>query len=117
MGLNQEVLAMQNAESLTGRRRAKILATGVKAQNTLNHYSQCSISWTLSNFGRETDSLTSSGGYSDPHPGPPGGRTPPVTPSPLSDGSASDGYPDNSYELEQSPLGVSAPNSQVKESS
>merc|ERR1712013_970396 len=63
------------------------VATGVKAQNTLNHYSQCSISWTLSNFGRETDSLTSSGGYSDPHPGPPGGRTPPVTPSPLSDGS------------------------------
>merc|ERR1712013_209588 len=70
--LNKEVLAMQGVESLTGRRRAKVLATGVKAQNTLNHYSQCSISWTLSNFGRETDSLTSSGGYSDPHPGPPG---------------------------------------------
>jgi len=115
--LNQEVLAMQAAETLTGRRRAKVLATGVKAQNTLNHYSQCSISWTLSNFGRETDSLTSSGGYSDPHPGPPGGRTPPVTPSPLSDGSASDGYSENSSELEQSPLGASALNSQVKESS
>merc|ERR1711953_586695 len=115
--LNQEVLAMQSAESLTGRRRAKVLATGVKAQNTLNHYSQCSISWTLSNFGRETDSLTSSGGYSDPHPGPPGGRTPPVTPSPLSDGSASNGYSENSSELEQSPLGASALNSQVKESS
>merc|ERR1712079_188608 len=115
--LNQEVLAMQAAESLTGRRRAKVLATGVKAQNTLNHYSQCSISWTLSNFGRETDSLTSSGGYSDPHPGPPGGRTPPVTPSPLSDGSASDGYSENSSELEQSPLEASALNSQVKESS
>merc|ERR1711963_312972 len=115
--LNQEVLAMQAVESLTGRRRAKVLATGVKAQNTLNHYSQCSISWTLSNFGRETDSLTSSGGYSDPHPGPPGGRTPPVTPSPLSDGSASDGYPENSSELEQSPLEASALNSQVKESS
>merc|ERR1719429_396555 len=83
----------------------------------LNHYSQCSISWTLSNFGRETDSLTSSGGYSDPHPGPPGGRTPPVTPSPLLDGSDSDGYPENSSELEQSPLGASALNSQVKESS
>merc|ERR1711953_694881 len=115
--LNQEVLAMQAAEALTGRRRAKVLATGVKAQNTLNHYSQCSISWTLSNFGRETDSLTSSGGYSDPHPGPPGGRTPPVTPSPLSDGSASNGYPENSSELEQSPLGASDLNSQVKESS
>ena len=115
--LNQEVLAMQSAETLTGRRRAKVLATGVKAQNTLNHYSQCSISWTLSNFGRETDSLTSSGGYSDPHPGPPGGRTPPVTPSPLSDGSASDGYSENSSELEQSSLGASALNSQVKESS
>merc|ERR1711936_25556 len=112
-GLNQEVLAMQSVESLTGRRRAKVLATGVKAQNTLNHYSQCSISWTLSDFGRETDSLTSSGGYSDPHPGPPGGRTPPVTPSPLSDGSASDG---NLSEQEQSPLGASALNSQVKES-
>merc|ERR1712218_586079 len=115
--LNQEVLAMQAAESLTGRRRAKVLATGVKAQNTLNHYSQCSISWTLSNFARETDSLTSSGGYSDPHPGPPGGRTPPVTPSPLSDGSASNGYPENSSEIEQSPLGASALSSQVKESS
>merc|ERR1711962_268428 len=115
--LNKEVLAMQSAETLTGRRRAKVLATGVKAQNTLNHYSQCSISWTLSNFGRETDSLTSSGGYSDPHPGPPGGRTPPVTPSPLSDGSGSDVYPENSSELEQSPLGASALNSQVKESS
>merc|ERR1711953_828580 len=115
--LNQEVLAMQAAEALTGRRRAKVLATGVKAQSTLNHYSQCSISWTLSNFGRETDSLTSSGGYSDPHPGPPGGRTPPVTPSPLSDGSGSEGYPENSSHLEQSPLGASALNSQVKESS
>merc|ERR1711974_516105 len=114
--LNQEVLAMQAAESLTRRRRAKVLATGVKAQNTLNHYSQCSISWTLSNFGRETDSLTSSGGYSDPHPGPPGGRTPPVTSSPLSDGSGSDGYPENSSELEQSPLEALALNSQVKES-
>merc|ERR1712165_222077 len=114
--LNQEVLAMQSVESLTGRRRAKVLATGVKAQNTLNHYSQCSISWTLSNFGRETDSLTSSGGYSDPHPGPPGGRTPPVTPSPLSNGSASDGYPENSSHLGQSPLGPSALNSQVRES-
>merc|ERR1711988_111645 len=115
--LNQEVLAMQAAESLTGRRRAKVLATGVKTQNTLNHYSQCSISWTLSNFGRETDSLTSSGGYSDPHPGPPGGRTPPVTPSTLSEGSGSDGYPENSSELEQSPLEALALNSQVKESS
>merc|ERR1712240_327480 len=115
--LNQEVLAMQSVESLTGRRRAKVLATGVKAQNTLNHYSQCTISWTLSNFGRETDNLTSSGGYSDPHPGPPGGRTPPVTPSTLSEGSGSDGYPENSSELEQSPLEALALNSQVKESS
>merc|ERR1711972_529069 len=94
--------------------QAGVVAWGIGCgENTLNHYSQCSISWTLSNFGRETDSLTSSGGYSDPHPGPPGGRTPPVTPSPLSDGSASDGYPENSSHLEQSPLGASALNSQV----
>merc|ERR1711971_1327136 len=83
--LNQEVdAAIQNADSLTGRKRAEVLARGTKADSTLHYYSQCTVAWTpavdLSNFGRETDSLTAgTGGYSNPHPGPPGGLTAPVT--------------------------------------
>merc|ERR1711887_425812 len=123
--LNEEVTAMQNADSLTGRRRAKVLASGLKAQNTLTHYSQCTVAWTpavdLSNFGRETDSLTAGGGYSNPHPGPPAGLTVPVTegpssvpaphsaPQPVPDQS----YPDTTYEVEPSSPGASALSSQV----
>ena len=125
--LNQEVAAMQSADSLTGRRRAKVLATGLKAQNTLAHYSQCNVAWTpavdLSNFGRETDSLTSGGGYSNPHPGPPAGLTVPVTegpslvpaphsaPQPVPDQS----YPDTTYQVEPSSPEALALSSQVKE--
>merc|ERR1712108_101571 len=39
--LNQEVADMQNAGSLTGRKKAAALAKGIKAQETLNKYSQC----------------------------------------------------------------------------
>ena len=125
--LNQEVTAMQNADSLTGRRRAKVLASGLKAQNTLSYYSHCNVAWTpavdLSNFGRETDSLTAGGGYSNPHPGPPAGLTVPVTEGPSSvpvPHSASQpipdqGYPDTSYEVEPSSPPASALSSQVKE--
>lgn len=125
--LNQEVAAMQNSDSLTGRRRAKVLASGLKAQNTLSYYSHCNVAWTpavdLSNFGRETDSLTAGGGYSNPHPGPPAGLTLPVTEAPPSvpvPHSASqphpdESYPDTSYEVEPSSPGASALSSQVKE--
>ena len=125
--LNQEVTAMQNADSLTGRRRAKVFASGLKAQNTLSYYSHCNVAWTpavdLSNFGRETDSLTAGGGYSNPHPGPPAGLTLPVTEGPSSvpvPHSASqphpdESYPDTSYEVEPSSPGASALSSQVKE--
>jgi len=125
--LNDEVSAMQNADSLTGRRRAKVLARGLKAQNTLSYYSRCNVAWVpavdLSNFGRETDSLTAGGGYSNPHPGPPAGLTVPVTEGPSSvplPHSASqplphESYPDTSYEVEPSSPGASALSSQVKE--
>ena len=125
--LNQEVTAMQNADSLTGRRRAKVLASGLKAQNTLSYYSHCNVAWTpavdLSNFGQETDSLTAGGGYSNPHPGPPAGLSLPVTEGPSSvpvPHSASqphpdESYPDTSYEVEPSSHGASALSSQVKE--
>merc|ERR1719260_352464 len=43
--LNQEVADMQNAGSLTGRRKAAALAKGLKAQETLNKYSQCNVFW------------------------------------------------------------------------
>merc|ERR1711978_557519 len=43
--LNQEVAAMQNAGSLTGRKKAAALAKGIKAQETLNKYSQCNVFW------------------------------------------------------------------------
>jgi len=43
--LNQEVAAMQSAASLRGRKKAAALAAGVKAQNTLNQYNQCSVFW------------------------------------------------------------------------
>ena len=125
--LNEEVTAMQNADSLTGRRRAKVLARGLKAQNSLSYYSRCNVAWVpavdLSNFGRETDSLTAGGGYSNPHPGPPAGLTVPVTEGPSSvplPHSASqplphESYPDTSYEVEPSSPGASALSSQVKE--
>merc|ERR1712113_869631 len=43
--LNQEVAEMQNAGSLTGRKKAAALAKGLKAQETLNKYSQCNVFW------------------------------------------------------------------------
>merc|ERR1712184_148109 len=43
--LNQEVADMQNAGNLTGRKKAAALAKGVKAQETLNKYSQCNVFW------------------------------------------------------------------------
>merc|ERR1712079_385301 len=43
--LNQEVADMQNAGSLTGRKKAAALAKGLKAQDTLNKYSQCNVFW------------------------------------------------------------------------
>merc|ERR1712008_568739 len=43
--LSQDVAAMQNAGSLTGRKKAAVLAAGVKAQKALNQYSQCNVFW------------------------------------------------------------------------
>merc|ERR1711970_1242854 len=43
--LSQEVTDMQNAGSLTGRKKAAALAKGVKAQETLNKYAQCNVLW------------------------------------------------------------------------
>merc|ERR1712055_558516 len=43
--LSQDVAAMQNAGSLTGRKRAAVLAAGVKAQKALNQYNQCNVFW------------------------------------------------------------------------
>merc|ERR1712013_787427 len=43
--LNQEVADMQNTGSLTGRKKAAALAKGLKAQETLNKYSQCNVFW------------------------------------------------------------------------
>jgi len=138
--LNQEVdAAIQNADSLTGRRRAEVLARGARADSTLQYYSQCTVAWTpvvdLSNFGRETDSLTADGGvYSNPHPGPPGGLTAPVTEGPAPHSApqpvhhsvphnaphsvpqqAPESYPETTYEVDPSSLGTSALSSQVKE--
>jgi hypothetical protein len=65
--LNARVAAMQNAGSLTGRKKAAALDAGIKAQNALNQYNQCTVSWAndLSNFERETSPL-SEGGYTEP---------------------------------------------------
>merc|ERR1712192_44322 len=140
--LNQEVdAAIQNADSLTGRKRAEVLARGAKADSTLHYYSQCTVAWTpddvdqVSNFARETDSLTAgTGGYSNPHPGPPGGLTAPVTEGPAPHSvpqqaphsvpqqaphsapqQAPESYPDNTNEVEPSSPGTEALSSQVKE--
>merc|ERR1712203_1081130 len=43
--LSQEVTDMQNAGSLTGRKKAASLAKGIKAQETLNKYAQCNVLW------------------------------------------------------------------------
>merc|ERR1712152_15693 len=43
--LNQEVADMQHGGSLTGRKKAAALAKGLKAQETLNKYSQCNVFW------------------------------------------------------------------------
>ena len=138
--LNQEVdAAIQNADSLTGRRRAEVLARGARADSTLQYYSQCTVAWTpvvdLSNFGRETDSLTADGGvYSNPHPGPPGGLTAPVTEGPAPHSApqpvhhsvphnaphsvpqqAPERYPETTHEVDLSSPGASALSSKVKE--
>merc|ERR1711928_317119 len=123
--LNQEVdAAIQHGDSLTGRRRAEVLARGARADSTLQHYGKCGVAWTpvvdLSNFGRETDSLTADGGvYSNPHPGPPGGLTAPVTegtaphsvpqPAPHSvPQQAPERYPETTHEVDLSSPGASA---------
>jgi hypothetical protein len=60
--LSQEVTAMQNAGSLTGRKKAAALAAGIKAQNTLNQYNQCNVYWQPKN----AQPLTNGGqGYVD----------------------------------------------------
>merc|ERR1719431_251214 len=43
--LSQDVAAMQNAGSLTGRKKAAALAAGAKAQKALNQYNQCNVFW------------------------------------------------------------------------
>merc|ERR1719273_1871992 len=43
--LSQEVTDMQNAGNLTGRKKAAALAKGIKAQETLNKYSQWQPHW------------------------------------------------------------------------
>ena len=43
--LRGEVAAMQNAGSLTGQARARVIEAGLKAQDTLAEYSSCSVGW------------------------------------------------------------------------
>ena len=43
--LRGEVAAMQNAGSLTGQARARVVDAGLKAQDTLAKYSSCSVVW------------------------------------------------------------------------
>jgi len=43
--LNARVEAMQTAGSLTGRKRATVLDSGIKAQKALENYNQCSVYW------------------------------------------------------------------------
>merc|ERR1712112_640904 len=38
-------MGMQNAGSLTGRKKAAALAAGAKAQKALNQYNQCNVFW------------------------------------------------------------------------
>merc|ERR1719334_828600 len=60
--LNARVQAMQTAGSLTGRKRAAVLASGIKAQKALESYSQCSVFWEP----RDAQPLTTGGdGYGD----------------------------------------------------
>ena len=46
--LRGEVAAMQNAGSLSGQARARVVEAGLKAQNTLAEYSSCSVAWSSS---------------------------------------------------------------------
>merc|ERR1719369_1307997 len=43
--LNARVTAMQNAGSLTGRKRAQAFAAGIEAQKTLDYYNQYNVFW------------------------------------------------------------------------
>merc|ERR1711936_392825 len=43
--LRGEVAAMQNAGSLSGQARARVVEAGLKAQDTLAKYSSCSVGW------------------------------------------------------------------------
>merc|ERR1712154_483251 len=46
--LRGEVAAMQNAGSLSGQARTRVVEAGLKAQNTLAEYSSCSVAWSSS---------------------------------------------------------------------
>jgi len=60
--LNARVTAMQNAGSLTGRRKAAALDAGVKAQRALDAYNRCSVFWEP----RDAQQLNAGGdGYGD----------------------------------------------------
>jgi len=60
--LNARVEAMQGAASLPGRKRAQVLGAGIKAQETLDYYSKCSVYWEP----RDAQPLTTGeGGYVD----------------------------------------------------
>jgi secreted trypsin-like serine protease len=60
--LNARVTAMQNAASLTGRKRAQALAAGIEAQKTLDYYNQYNVFWQP----QDPQPLTTGGqGYDD----------------------------------------------------
>merc|ERR1712002_576348 len=60
--LNARVTAMQNAGSLSGRKRAQTLAAGVEAQKTLDYYNQYNVFWQP----QDPQPLTTGGdGYAD----------------------------------------------------
>jgi len=117
--LNARVQAMQTAGSLTGRKRAAVLASGIKAQKALESYSQCSVFWEprdaqplttggdgygdtggvdVSGFGRDQAPLTDGGdSYSEPQTAVDSYPTAPLTDDSYSDTKTAPHTADDSY--------------------
>merc|ERR1711962_1751201 len=110
---------MQTAGSLTGRKRAAVLASGIKAQKALESYNQCSVFWEprdaqplttggdgygdtggvdVSGFGRDQAPLTDGGdSYSEPQTAVDSYPTAPLTDDSYSDTKTAPQTLDDSY--------------------
>ena len=66
ISLNSRIAAKENADSLTGRRRAEAIDSGLKAEAVVRRYNQCQVYWapvpaspSAGNYGYDSLNLSS----------------------------------------------------------